>query len=201
MTFNPQLFDPMQHQIKPDEAAQFYNKRATYNLSKHKPQPRWNKEHQLKFFTGVEVENTPAKGLQTLFVIGAQDPQEILLQYAQHKCKHIFFGADHSFTHKCNAVKWMLMIAHCLNNKILCSLDIPPAQINSVSDILKHNNYPNFIAQIRLELNAFNSAKTYIKLDDKLGADSGGIWTHTVDSLKTADAHTPWSAYELDQTV
>ena len=191
----------MQHQMKPTEAKQFYNKRATYHLSKHKPQPRWNTQHQLKYFTGLEVENTPAKGLQTLFVIGEQDPAETLTQYKQQNCKHIFFGADHSFTNKSDATKWMLMIAHSLNHNILCSLDIPPAQIEAVNDILKHSNYPNFIAQIRLELNAFNSHKTCIKLDDKLGADSGGVWTHTVDSLKTQDAHTQWSAYEQDETV
>ena len=48
-------------------------------------------------FVGTEVEHTPAYGLRTLFVVGIQDLELIEAAYVAHKCKHIYFGANHSF--------------------------------------------------------------------------------------------------------
>ena len=49
------------------------------------------------FFTGVEVEKTPAYGMKTLFVTGIQDHNEIMKFYETEQCEHIFFGANHSY--------------------------------------------------------------------------------------------------------
>ena len=35
----------------------------------------------VNFFTGAEVEHTPAFGLRTLFVVGVQDPQIVLQEF------------------------------------------------------------------------------------------------------------------------
>jgi hypothetical protein len=47
------------------------------------------------FFTGTEVERTPAFGKRTLFVVGVQSVDHIAAKMAG--CEHIFFGANHSF--------------------------------------------------------------------------------------------------------
>ena len=47
------------------------------------------------FFTGVEIEHTPAYGKKTLFVNGVQPVEDIALNL--QGCEHIFFGANHSF--------------------------------------------------------------------------------------------------------
>ena len=49
------------------------------------------------FFTGVEVEKTPAFGMKTLFVTGIQDFNEVMKFYKEEQCEHIFFGANHSY--------------------------------------------------------------------------------------------------------
>ena len=49
------------------------------------------------FFTGVEVEKTPAYGMHTLFVTGVQPVETIEKHYNDNNCEHIFFGANHSF--------------------------------------------------------------------------------------------------------
>ena len=49
------------------------------------------------FFTGVEVEKTPAFGMKTLFVTGIQTFNEIMKFYYREGCEHIFFGANHSY--------------------------------------------------------------------------------------------------------
>ena len=51
----------------------------------------------ITFFTGVEVEKTPAFGLKTLFVTGVQPCDVIQKHYDEEQCEHIFFGANHSF--------------------------------------------------------------------------------------------------------
>jgi hypothetical protein len=50
------------------------------------------------FFTGTEVERTPAFGKRTLFVVGVQSVDHIAAKMAG--CEHIFFGANHSFDPK-----------------------------------------------------------------------------------------------------
>ena len=50
-------------------------------------------KEQVTFFTGVEVEKTPAFGMKTLFVTGKQDYNEIIKYYKEEQCEHIFFGA------------------------------------------------------------------------------------------------------------
>ena len=50
-----------------------------------------------KFFIGTEVERSPAYGQRTLFVIGLQNPKEILARALNNKCPHIYLGANMSF--------------------------------------------------------------------------------------------------------
>ena len=57
----------------------------------------------ITFFTGVEIEKTPAFGMKTLFVVGVQDPYVIMELAREYQCKHIYFGANQSF--KTNGVK------------------------------------------------------------------------------------------------
>jgi len=50
-----------------------------------------------KFFIGTEVEHSPAYGQRTLFVIGVQNPKEILARALNNNCPHIYLGANQSF--------------------------------------------------------------------------------------------------------
>ena len=48
------------------------------------------------FFTGTEVEHTPAFGLHTLFVVDIQDPQEVVEYARGYDVQHVYLGANHS---------------------------------------------------------------------------------------------------------
>ena len=50
-----------------------------------------------KFFIGTEVEHSPAYGQKTLFVIGPQNPKEILARALNNNCPHIYLGANQSY--------------------------------------------------------------------------------------------------------
>ena len=54
-------------------------------------------ESGVKFFTGFEVEHTPAFDMDTLFVVGPQ-PLDDILKHAEHQgSQHIYLGANQSF--------------------------------------------------------------------------------------------------------
>ena len=55
------------------------------------------KRKQVIYFTGTEIENTIAKGWQTLFVVGVRSAEEIEKLAVGHKAKHIYFGTSQSF--------------------------------------------------------------------------------------------------------
>ena len=105
------------------------------------------------FFTGVEVEKTPAFGLKTLFVVGVQPCVDIQNWYESENCEHIFFGANHSF-HADNHLewnKWENMIRAFLEADKLCSLDIPLENSETFHESVLVE-YDNFIPQIRVPL-------------------------------------------------
>ena len=84
---------------------------------------------QVDFFIGTEVEHTPAFGLKTLFVVGLQDTETILLTAHKNECRHVYFGANQSFPNPDinNGPawrKWEGMILPVLKLGWLCTLDL-----------------------------------------------------------------------------
>jgi hypothetical protein len=155
------------------------------------------------FFTGTEVEKTPAFGKQTLFVVGVQSVNDI----AEHLqgCEHIFFGANHSF-HPDNNLEWARwegMIGHFLERGYMCSLDIP---VKCVEDFNESGlcEYRNFVPQIRISIPYIKlwNYNTMIKIDDSdFDATNPGVWTHSLHSLMSRRTFTDWDQYNKDTPV
>lgn len=157
----------------------------------------------VEFFTGVEIEHTPAYGKPTLFVTGVQ-PVGKIARLLEDKT-HIFFGANHSFSPDvdCNWKAWTDMILHFLNKDIWCSLDIP---VRLAEDFLEVGltEYNKFIPQIRLPLPYIQqwNYNTMIKLDDKdFNATNPGVWTHNLHNLMNRECFTSWDQYNGDNIV
>ena len=155
------------------------------------------------FFTGNEVEHTPAYGMKTLFVVGVQPIDEI----AKHLqgCEHIFFGANHSFNPKTAEEhnKWEQMIFYFLDKDYLCSLDIPLNQVEEFNDG-GLNERDNFIPQIRVPIPYIRlwNYNTMLKLDDKdFKATNPGVWSHSLHKLMDRDCFTDWNQYKGDSIV
>jgi hypothetical protein len=155
------------------------------------------------FFTGIEVERTPAFGKQTLFVVGVQSVNDI----AEHLqgCEHIFFGANHSF-HPDNNLEWARwegMIGSFLSRGYLCSLDIPITAVTNFNEtgLCEFNN---FVPQIRVSVpyTKLWNYNTMLKIDDvDFDATNPGVWTHSLHRLMSRDTFTSWDQYSKDQTV
>jgi len=161
----------------------------------------------VRFFTGVEVEKTPAYGMKTLFVTGLNDAS-IIRDYAQD-VKHIFFGANHSFdpaSQKHSAdyyEEWEKMIEPFLKDDLFCSLDIP---INAAEEFLEGPlvEYENFIPQLRVPIPHVKlwNYNTMVKIDDKgFQATNPGVWCHSLHDLMDRSKFTEWEEYKNDKIV
>ena len=162
------------------------------------------------FFTGVEVEKTPAFGMKTLFVTGIQNGDDIMHHYTKEKCEHIFFGANHSFAPGLNFPEdadnwedWEKLIGYFLKQDILCSLDIPIqyAEAFLESGLIEHDN---FIPQLRIPVPYAKlwNYNTMIKIDDRdFKATNPGVWCHSLHDLMDRNKFTDWSKYGLDKVL
>ena len=160
----------------------------------------------INFFAGVEVEHTPAYGMNTLFVTGVQSIDAIeLLLATNNNIRHIFFGANHSFnpTTPNEWDSWEEMIVHFLENDFWCSLDIPINAVEEFNDG-RLNEFNNFIPQIRVPIPYIKlwNYNTMLKIDDKdFKATNPGVWSHSLHSLTNRENFTDWSKYKDDKIL
>ena len=171
---------------------------------------------EAKFFTGVEVEHTPALGKKTLFVVGVQDVQEIqdwIDDFAAYEDKtkhieHIYFGANQSFPNLAvndggEWAKWEMMIYAFLERGYLCTLDI---DVTCTEGLLEAGfvEYHNFIPMVSVKLPyimqlGYNAT---VKLDDKdFKSTNPGVWCHQLHDLLDRKVFTEWSQYTKDKTL
>ena len=157
----------------------------------------------VQFFTGVEVEHTPAFGKMTLFVTGIHPVEEIAINL--QGCEHIFFGANHSFNPRSPEEwdQWEKMIQFFLHKEYLCSLDIPMSAVEEFHDGgLCESNY--FIPQIRVPIPYIKlwNYNTMLKIDDKdFKATNPGVWSHSLHTLQDRSKFTDWNQYKNDKVI
>lgn len=160
----------------------------------------------VEFFTGWEVEKTPAFGMNTLFVTGLQPAENIIDLYDRNKCEHIFFGANHSFAPGKDYAEWEQwerMIAYFLDNDYLCTLDIPLSEVEQFNDSCLCE-YDNFIPQIRVPIPYAKlwNYNTMVKIDDQdFRYSNPGVWCHSLHDLMARNKFTEWREYALDTPV
>jgi hypothetical protein len=143
--------------------------------------------------------------MRTLFVTGVQSDAAIQSRALAYKCKHIFFGANHSFNPKdYNEHKaWEDMIMMFLRSEYLCSLDIPLNQVEEFNDG-GLNEWDNFIPQIRVPIPYIKlwNYNTMLKIDDKdFKATNPGVWSHSLHTLMDRSKFTDWAQYKNDEIV
>ena len=112
----------------------------------------------IQFFTGIEVEHSPAFGKKTLFVVGVHPTDKIAANL--HGCDHIYFGANQSFPNinTNNAVQWERwenMIKPFLDNGYLCTLDIDVSCVQGLLESCLADTH-NFIPMISVKLPYIN---------------------------------------------
>lgn len=163
------------------------------------------------FFVGKEIEQTPAFGKTTLFVVGVQDVEEILhlvKNYPLANIEHIYFGANQSFPRlRFDDVegwaKWEEMIEKCLDAGYLCTLDLDVNQVEGLleSFLVEHHL---FIPQISVKIPYLTQLgyNATIKIDDKdFKATNPGVWCLPISDVTQRKYFTSWSEYKNDEII
>jgi hypothetical protein len=167
------------------------------------------------FFTGIEVERTPAYQQKTLFVVGLHTDSEpiqqfkliedIALRARLNKCTHIYLGANQSFVPDQDTPfnsDWYVMITRLIDAfDGLVTLDFDVQYVHWVLDSGLCER-PNFIPQISIKLPyalqlGYNAT---VKIDDTdFAASNAGVWCHRLHDLMCTCNFTPWTAYTKDE--
>ena len=167
-------------------------------------------DDNIQFFTGVEIERTPAHGMKTLFVVGVQDPYIVMELARNNNCKHIYFGANQSFhTKGINDSEswrpWEDMIYVCLDAEdgFWCTLDF---DVRETEGLLESGltEKRRFIPQISVKLPYINQLgyNATLKIDDKdFSATNPGVWCHNLQDLMSRDRFTDWDQYGKDEII
>ncbi len=162
----------------------------------------------ITFFTGTEIEKTPAFGMKTLFVVGVQNVPTILELAGEHYCEHIYFGANQSF--KTNGLDdyqtwepWEKMIRSCLDAGYWCTLDFDIIETEGIleSPLVEQRR---FIPQISVKLPYIQQLgyNATLKIDDKdFAATNPGVWCHNLQDLLGRDKFTNWDQYSKDEII
>jgi len=170
----------------------------------------------VKFFTGTEVEHTPALGLRTLFVVGVQDSKEIqewIDDFASYEdttkhIRHIYFGANQSFPNPgvndfVTWGAWQAMIVPLLEDGYLCTLDLDVGSVEGLGEGVLCE-YDNFIPMISVKMPYIKllNYNTTVKIDDKdFKATNPGVWCHSLHTLMDRKVFTDWSQYTKDEPL
>ena len=159
-----------------------------------------------KFFIGTEVEHSPAYGQRTLFVVGLQNPKEILARALKHDCPHIYLGANQTFKVDTDqeSEDWFYMLETLVRDTgIWVTLDFDAKYLEWLLDT-GMTEYDTFIPMISVKLPYMNQLgyNATLKLDDKGFKESNpGVWTHRIHDLMDRKVFTDWTKYTKDEVI
>lgn len=156
----------------------------------------------LNYFTGIEVEHTAMHGEETLFVVGVQDPSDIIFEASKLDVKHVYLGANKSF-HMVD--EWEHMVDALLSEGLWVTLDYPVRFHNFIMRSMgNHMRSSRFIPMISVELPNIEiyNYNTTLKLDDlDIDHSNPGIWCHSLHDLMDRSVFNDWDAYDDDEGV
>lgn len=161
------------------------------------------------FFTGYEVETTPAHGLKTLFVVGIAPAKQILDYCFKLDCEHIYLGANQSFNlpfidNRLDVMDdWNKMIKELLVTGILVTLDFDLEYVEYVHST-NFCEFGNFIPQISVKIPNIRKLNynATLKIDDiDFKATNPGVWCHRLHNLQAVEKFTSWNEYGKDETL
>ena len=161
-------------------------------------------EKEPNFFTGIEIENTLAKGLKTLFVIGVQDPIDVINTASAQNVAHIYLGANHSYSRF--STGWYDMTKPCLDKNLAVSINFYESELSIVKEEMKELwTHKLFIPQMSIPIPNINTEnKNFnIKIDDMsiTRQTNEGVWCFDLKDVLTTDNLTTWDQFANDKPI
>lgn len=162
------------------------------------------------FFIGTEVENSPARGMLTLFVVGIQPTANILEIAVRNNIRHIYLGANMSLHGVANDDhntwrEWDRMMEALLEDSYIdyITVDLEASQLEGfLESRMSEENRVIPMISVKLPYTKLLNYNTTIKIDDKgFNQTNPGVWCHSLHDLMDRKTFTPWSAYQGDNPV
>lgn len=155
-------------------------------------------------FTGIEIEHTPAHGMQTLFVVGTDHTvEDIMENVAKYNCTHVYLGANMSYDDS-NSDEWDTLVFGLLKDRtVWVTLDFESKYTEWVLES-GYTEYNKFIPMVSVRLPyarqlGYNAC---IKIDDKdFNATNEGVWVHSLHNLMDRSVFTDWGQYTQDHII
>ena len=161
----------------------------------------------VKFFVGSEVEQTPAAGKKTLFVVGEQPINTILKHAREHRVQHVYMGANHSFVLDVNNFEyWDKTIIALLNAGYWTTLDYEAHNHRDLRIWLSNTIWESRLfvplLSVRIPHLEKSNSNLTIKIDDiDFEATNPGVWCIHVNQLTDSNRFTGWGEYGTDQVI
>lgn len=162
------------------------------------------------FFVGTEVENSPAKGMTTLFVVGLKPADQILEMAIKQNIFHVYLGANMSMHHLGNNdhdewIKWDNLIDQLLDDQYLryITVDIDVRQTEGfLESRASENNRVIPMISVKLPYSKLLNYNTTVKIDD-IGFDktNPGVWCWPLSDLLDRSRFTSWYDYKDDKPL
>ncbi len=157
----------------------------------------------VRVFSGIEVEHTPAFGKQTLF-LARNDLTFDQIQELAVKCdaEAIYYGANRTFMP--NIANQIVQMMKFLEKGYWITIDYPHEKHAIVKKnyqaIWKHEKFIPFCSLIFPE--SEDDDNMCIKVDDvDFNKTNPGVWTMTMDHFKQSAGFTRWADYKQDQPI
>jgi hypothetical protein len=160
-------------------------------------------------FIGTEIEHTPAYGMETLFVVGIQDPDEIVQTAYLYGAKHVYLGANQSFEIDVEEdlneqlAEWDDMVNALRKADLWITLDFD-FKYHTIVLESGYSEYDRFIPMISVKLPYINQLgyNACVKIDDTdFRKTNHGVWVHRVHDLQDTSKFTDWSKYTQDKVI
>ena len=161
------------------------------------------KSKSVGLFSGIEIEHTPAHGLQTLFLARNDLTYDQIIQVAKEvKAKAIYFGANRSFMH--NIANTSQLIKRLMDKGYWCTIDYQHSVHAEVKerfkDIWKEDKFIPFCSVIFPD--SEDDDNLCIKVDDvDFNKTNPGVWTMSMDHFKQTSGFTSWDEYKQDEPI
>ena len=155
-------------------------------------------------FVGIEIEQTPAKNMKTLFVVGIKPVDRIWEICNDRKIKHVYLGANHCFNLD-QREEYEKLANSLLEMGYWVTLDLDVRYYDGALYMLEElSKHDRFILQISVKLPCLTKLNYHatLKIDDKdFRASNPGVWVHQIHDLMDRDKFTDWSLYGKDEII
>ena len=157
----------------------------------------------IKVFSGVEIEHTPAYGKQTLFLARNDLTFDQIQELAVlSNAEAIYYGANKSYMH--NNFQQVLQVIKFLEHGYYVTVDYPFELHQLVGKKFalcwKNSKFIPFCSIIMPE--SEEDTSLCFKIDDiEFNKTNPGIWTMSMKDFKEKAGYTKWNDYKKDKPI